>query len=64
MPAYHPSVLLKIYVYGHINQLTSSRRLERESQPNIEMMWLTGRLAGLQDHCGLQEGLAILADPM
>ena len=44
-PAYHPAALLKIYVYGYINQIASSRRLERESQRNVEMMWLTGRLA-------------------
>src|SRR5277367_5041872 len=44
-PAYHPAVLLKIYVYGYINQIASSRRLEREAQRNIELMWLTGRLA-------------------
>src|SRR5277367_4663661 len=44
-PAYHPSLLLKIYVYGYINQIASSRRLEREAQRNVELMWLTGRLA-------------------
>jgi transposase len=44
-PAYHPGVMLKIYVYGYINQIASSRRLEREAQRNIEMMWLTQRLA-------------------
>src|SRR5277367_6170226 len=44
-PAYHPGVLLKIYVYGYINQIASSRRLERETQRNVELMWLTGRLA-------------------
>jgi transposase len=44
-PAYHPSVLLKIYVYGYINQIASSRRLEREAQRNVELMWLTQRLA-------------------
>jgi transposase len=44
-PAYHPSVLLKIYVYGYLNQIASSRKLERESQRNVEMMWLTQRLA-------------------
>jgi transposase len=44
-PGYHPGVLLKIYVYGYINQIASSRRLEREAQRNVEMMWLTGRLA-------------------
>jgi len=43
-PAYHPGALLKIYVYGYINQIASSRRLERETQRNVEMMWLTGRL--------------------
>jgi transposase len=44
-PAYHPSVLLKIYVYGYLNRIHSSRRLEREAQRNVELMWLTGRLA-------------------
>src|SRR5271154_4493297 len=44
-PAYHPGALLKIYVYGYINQIASSRRLERESQRNVEMMWLTRRLS-------------------
>lgn len=44
-PAYHPSRLLKIYIYGYINRVQSSRRLERETQRNIELMWLTGRLA-------------------
>ena len=44
-PAYHPASLLKIYVYGYINQIASSRRLEREAQRNVEMMWLTQRLA-------------------
>ena len=44
-PAYHPIVLLKIYVYGYFNQVHSSRRLEREAQRNIELMWLVGRLA-------------------
>ena len=43
-PAYHPSVLLKIYVYGYLNRLQSSRRLERETQRNVELMWLTRRL--------------------
>jgi transposase len=43
-PAYHPSVLLKIYIYGYINRIQSSRRLEREAQRNIELMWLTLRL--------------------
>src|SRR5678815_5167241 len=44
-PSYHPSVLLKLYVYGYLNRIQSSRRLEREAQRNIELMWLTGRLA-------------------
>src|SRR5438045_4259997 len=44
-PAYHPSTLPKIYLYGYLNRLQSSRRLEREAQRNIELMWLTGRLA-------------------
>jgi transposase len=43
-PAYHPSVLLKIYLYGYLNRVQSSRRLERETQRNLEVMWLTGRL--------------------
>src|SRR6201988_5337541 len=44
-PGYHPSTLLKIYLYGYLNRVQSRRRLEREAQPNIELMWLTGRLA-------------------
>src|ERR1700760_4119339 len=43
-PAYHPSTLLKIYLYGYLNRVQSSRRLERETQRNVELMWLTGRL--------------------
>jgi transposase len=43
-PAYHPGVLLKIYIYGYLNRVQSSRRLEHETQRNIELMWLTGRL--------------------
>ena len=44
-PSYHPSVLLKLYIYGYLNRIQSSRRLERECQRNVELMWLTGRLA-------------------
>lgn len=44
-PSYHPAVLLKIYIYGYLNRIQSSRRLERECQRNVEVMWLTGRLA-------------------
>jgi transposase len=43
-PAYHPSALLKLYVYGYLNQVQSSRRLEREAGRNVELMWLLGRL--------------------
>ena len=43
-PAYHPAMLLKIYIYGYLNRIPSSRRLERETQRNVELMWLTGRL--------------------
>lgn len=43
-PAYHPTTLLKIYLYGYLNRIASSRRLERETQRNLELMWLTGRL--------------------
>jgi transposase len=44
-PSYHPSVLLKLYIYGYLNRVQSSRRLEREGLRNVEVMWLTGRLA-------------------
>lgn len=44
-PSYHPSVLLKLYIYGYLNRVQSSRRLEREALRNVEMMWLLGRLA-------------------
>jgi transposase len=43
-PGYHPSILLKIYIYGYLNRVQSSRRLEHETQRNVELMWLTGRL--------------------
>jgi transposase len=43
-PSYHPSVLLKLYIYGYLNRVQSSRRLEREALRNVEVMWLTGRL--------------------
>ena len=43
-PAYHPSTLLKIYLYGYLNRIQSSRRLEREAQRNLELIWLTGKL--------------------
>ena len=44
-PGYHPATLLKIYLYGYLNRIQSSRRLEREANRNVELMWLTGRLA-------------------
>src|SRR5579883_3509188 len=44
-PAYHPATLLKLYIYGYLNRVQSSRRLEREAQRNVELMWLTGKLA-------------------
>jgi transposase len=47
-PSYHPLVLLKVYIYGYLNRVQSSRRLEREASRNIEVMWLTGRL--VPDH--------------
>ncbi len=43
-PAYHPALMLKIYVYGYLNRIQSSRRLERESYRNVELIWLSGRL--------------------
>ena len=47
-PSYHPSVLLKLYIYGYLNWVQSSRRLEREAGRNVEVMWLLGRL--VPDH--------------
>lgn len=44
-PGYHPALMLKLYVYGYLNRVQSSRRLEREAQRNVELMWLLGRLA-------------------
>ncbi len=58
-PAYHPSTMLKLFVYGYLNRVQSSRRLEIEAQRNVELMWLTGTdvvdrsfSARFQDHCG------------
>src|SRR5947208_1950419 len=47
-PSYHPSVLLKLYIYGYLNRIQSSRRLEREAGRNVEVMWLSSRL--VPDH--------------
>ncbi len=44
-PSYQPAVMLKIYLYGYLSRIPSSRSLERECQRNVEVMWLTGRLA-------------------
>ncbi len=44
-PAYHPSMLLKLYIYAYLNRIQSSRRIEREAQRNVELMWLTERLS-------------------
>ena len=43
-PAYHPATMLKIYIYGYLNRVQSSRRLEHETQRNVELMWLLGQL--------------------
>ena len=43
-PAYHPSTMLKLYIYGYLNRIQSSRRLERETGRNLELIWLLGRL--------------------
>src|SRR5204862_5849851 len=43
-PAYHPSALLKLYIYGYLNRIQSSRRLEREAGRNLEVIWLLRRL--------------------
>jgi len=61
-PGYHPAALLKLYVYGYLNRVPSSRRLEREAGRNVEVMWLTGQLS--PDHKTIaefrrQNGLAI-----
>ncbi|WP_299657469.1 transposase, partial [uncultured Jannaschia sp.] len=47
-PGYHPAMLLKLFIYGYLNRIPSSRRLEREAGRNVELMWLTGRL--VPDH--------------
>jgi transposase len=44
-PSYHPAILLKLYIYGYLNRIQSSRQLERECCRDVDLMWLTGRLA-------------------
>src|SRR5205823_6260513 len=56
-PSYHPATLLKIYLYGYLNRIASSRRLEREPQRNMELMWADGSAhARLQDHRRFSQG--------
>ena len=56
-PSYHPSTLLKIYIYGYLSRIQSSRRLERETQRNVELIWADRTaITGLQDHCGFPQG--------
>lgn len=52
-PGYHPATLLKLFIYGYLNRIPSSRRLEREAGRNVEVMWLTGRL--VPDHKTIAE---------
>ena len=52
-PAFHPAVLLKLFIYGYPNRIPSSRRLEREAGRNVEVMWLTGKL--VPDHKTIAE---------
>jgi transposase len=63
-PSYHPSVLLKLYIYGYLNRVQSSRRLEREAGRNVEVMWLLCRLAPdtiLKEYVLSPRGLAAAA---
>src|SRR5215831_16796732 len=60
-PSYHPSVLLKLYIYGYLNRVQSSRRLEREAGRNVEVMWLTGRL--VPDHKTIADFRKAMAKP-
>src|ERR1700689_3818832 len=56
-PSYAPGDMLKLYVYGYMNRVRSSRGLEREAGRNVEVMWLIGGFdAGVQDHCGFPQG--------
>ena len=62
-PSYHPSALLKLYIYGYLNRVQSSRRLERDAGRNVEVMWLTGQARSRsQDDCGFPQG-QWLCDP-
>ncbi len=56
-PSYHPSILLKLYIYGYLNRVQSSRRLEYEAGRNVEVMWLIGSACTRsQDDCRLPQG--------
>ena len=55
-PSYHPSALLKLYIYGYLNRVQSSRRLEREAGRNVEVMWLTGLLSLITKRLLISEG--------
>ena len=55
-PGYHPSMMLKLFIYGYLNRIQSSRRLERESGRNVELMWLLKRLSpDFKNHCRFQK---------
>jgi hypothetical protein len=60
-PSYHPSTLLKIYVCGYLNRIQSSRRLERETQRNLELIWLTGRLSPVFKTIGVGSGTFLVS---
>ena len=62
-PSYHPSALLKLYIYGYLNRVQSSRRLERETGRNVELMWLLGRLVPDHKHQGVAEATVIAPTP-
>jgi len=61
-PGYHPATMLKIYLYGYLNRILSSRRLEQEARRNLQLMWLVGRVApdfkgSTRSECGKRAGL-------
>ena len=58
-PGYHPSVLLKLYIYGYLNRVQSSRRLEREAGRNVETMWLLGRLETQEEAVAEKDGTRV-----
>jgi transposase len=60
-PSYHPSILLKLYIYGYLNRVQSSRRLEYEAGRNVEVMWLLGRL--VPDHKTIPTSARTMALP-